>query len=124
MVFSIKEKGKIKSQYLKGKAKFEINPNTFSLIDKTGTEGLKNFEITNGELGLKNNEELFKNFNEIIFPEETDFRCAQFPDFPVWHIIVDGKDYQGNVDTEFYKKFDNLVNIKKIEEYIIKKYND
>ena len=124
VVFSIKEKDKIKSQYQKGKAKFEIEPNTFSLIDKTGTEGLKNFEIKNEELGLKNNEELFKNFNEIIFPEETDFRSAQFPDFPVWHIIVDGKDYQGNFDTEFYKKFDNLVNIKKIEEHVIKKYND
>ena len=122
--FSKKEKDKIKLQYQKGKAKFEIDPNTFSLIDKTGTEGLKIFEIPNEELGLKKNEELFKYFNEIIFPDETDFRNGQFPDFPIWHIIVDGKDYQGNVDTEFYKKFNNIVNIKQIEEYVIKKYND
>ena len=90
--FSLKDK--IKAQYQKGKAKFEIDPNTFSFVDKTGTEGLKNFELTNEELGLKQNEELFKNFNEIIFPEENDFRSAMFPDFPIWHIIVNGKDYQ------------------------------
>ena len=117
-------KNKIKAQYQKGKAKFEIDPNTFSFVDKTGTEGLKNFELTNEELGLKQNEELFKNYNEIIFPEENDFRSAMFPDFPIWHIIVNGKDYQGNVNTEFYNKFDSIVNIKKIEEYVINKYNN
>ena len=122
--FSIKfYKDKIKAQYQKGKAKFEIDPNTFSFVDKTGTEGLKTFELSNEELGLKNNEELFKDFNKIKFPEETDFRNAQFPDFPIWHILVNGKDYQGNVDTEFYNKFNDIVNIKKIEEYVIKKYN-
>ena len=111
--FSLKDK--IKAQYQKGKAKFEIDPNTFSFVDKTGTEGLKNFELTN--------EELFKNFNEIIFPVENDFRNAMFPDFPIWHIIVNGKDYQGNVNTEFYNKFNSIINIKKIEEYVINKYN-
>ena len=117
-------KNKIKAQYQKGKAKFEIDPNTFSFVDKTGTEGLKNFELTNEELGLKQNEELFKNFNEIIFPVENDFRNAMFPDFPIWHIIVNGIDYQGNVNTEFYDKFNNIVNIKKIEAYVINKYNN
>ena len=111
--FSLKDK--IKAKYQKGKAKFEIDPNTFSFVDKTGTEGLKNFELTN--------EELYKNFNEIIFPEDNDFRNAMFPDFPIWHIIVNGKDYQGNVNTEFYNKFDSIINIKKIEEYVINKYN-
>ena len=115
---------KIISQYQKCKAKFEIDPNTFSFVDKTGTEGLKEFELSYGELGLEKNEVLFKKFDSIEFPEETDFRTAQFPDFPIWHIIVDGKDYQGNVNTEFYNKFDNLINIKKVEEYIIKKYNN
>ena len=117
-------KNKIKAQYQKGKAKFEIDPNTFSFVDKTGTEGLKNFELTNEELGLKQNEELFKNFNEIIFPEENDFRSAMFPDFPIWHIIVNGKDYQGNVNTEFYNKFDSIIKKKKIEDYVINKYNN
>ena len=115
---------KIISKYQKCKAKFEIDPNTFSFVDKTGTEGLKEFELSYGELGLEKKEELFKKFNLMEFPGETDFRNAQFPDFPIWHIIIDGKDYQGNVNTEFYNKFDNLINIKKVEEYIIKKYNN
>ena len=119
-----KNEEKIKAQYQKGKAKFEIDSDTFSLVDKTGTEGLKEFELTNEELELKTIKELFVKFNLIEFPEETDFRNAQFPDFPIWHIIIDGKDYQGNVNTEFYNKFDNLINIKKVEEYIIKKYNN
>ena len=119
-----KNEEKIKAQYQKGKAKFEIDPNTFSFVDKTGTEGLKEFELSYEELGLEKNEVLFKKFDSIEFPEETDFRNAQFPDFPIWHIIVDGKDYQGNVNTEFYNKFDNIINIKKVEEYIVKKYNN
>ena len=120
--FNKKEKV-IKAQYQKGKAKLEIDPNTFSFVDKTGNEGLKNFELTYEELDLKSNEEMFNKFNEINFPEENDFRTAQFPDFPVWHIIVDTKDYQGNVNIDFYDKFNEIINIKKIEEYIINKYN-
>ena len=118
-----KNKKIIKAQYQKGKAKFEIDPNTFSFVDKTGNEGLKNFELTYEELGFKSNEELFNNFNEIKFPEENNFIKTQFPDFPIWHIMVDGKDYQGNVNTDFYDKFNNIINIKKIEEYVINKYN-
>ena len=41
-LFSIKfskNSDKIKSEYQKGIAKFEINPNTFSFVDKTGEEG-------------------------------------------------------------------------------------
>ena len=47
-----------------------------------------------------------------------------FPDFPMWHIIVDGKDYQSNVNTDFYDKINELINIKKIEEYVRNKYNN
>ena len=122
--FSKTEKNIIKAQYQKAKAKFEIDPNTFSFVDKTGNDGLKNFDLKYEELGFAKDEDLFKKFDEIVFPEETDFRTAQFPDFPIWHIIVDGKDYQGNVNTEFYDKFNNIVNIKKIEEYVINKYNN
>ena len=122
--FSKKEKGIIKAQYQKGKAKFEIDPNTFTFVDKTGDEGLKNFNLTYEEIGFNKNEDLFKLFDEIIFPEETDFRNSKYPDFPIWHIVVDGKDYQGNVNTEFYDKFNNIVNIKKIEAYVINKYNN
>ena len=125
-LFSVKftrEKG-IEAQYQKGKAEFDIDPETLTLIDKTGTEGLKTFELTNEELGIKPLEELFENFDKIEFPEKTDFRTALFPDFPIWHIIVDGKDYQSNINTEFYDKFNELVNIKNIEKYVIKKYKN
>ena len=119
----IREKG-IQAKYQKGVVKFEIDPNTFSLVDKTGNEGLKTFELTTDELGLPSLKELFKNFDKIIFPEQTKFSTALYPDFPIWHIIVDGKDYESNVNTEFYDKFNELVNIKKLEEYVRNKYNN
>ena len=126
-LFSIKfskNSDKIKSEYQKGIAKFEIDPNTFSFVDKTGEEGKKFFEFSYEELGLKPHDELFKNLESINFPENTDFRTAEFPDFPTWHIIVDGKDYQSNVNTEFYNKFIDFVDIKKIENIVIMKYNN
>ena len=119
----IREKG-IQAKYQKGVVKFEIDPNTFSLVDKTGNEGLKTFELTTDELGLPSLKELFKNFDKIKFPEQTKFSTALYPDFPIWHIIVDGKDYESNVNTEFYDKFNELVNIKKLEEYVRNKYNN
>lgn len=114
----------IEAQYQKGVAKYEIDPDTFTLVDKTGNEGLKTFELTFEELGLKPKKELFKNIDKIEFPEETNFNNSLYPDFPIWHIIVDGKDYQSNVNTEFYDKFNELVNIKEVEKYIIKQYNN
>lgn len=111
----------IQAQYQEGTAKFEIDPNTFSLIDKTGTEGLKTFDLTSEELGLKSINELFAAFDKIEFPEETNFSSAMYPDFPIWHIIVDGKDYQSNINTEFYDKINELINIKRIQEYVVKK---
>ena len=125
-LFSVKfsrEKG-IEAQYQKGKAVYKIDPETLSLIDMTGTENLKTFELTTDELELPSIKDLFKTFDKIEFPEETDFSTALYPDFPIWHMIVDGKDYQSNVDTKFYTKFNEIVNIKNIQDYVIKKYND
>ena len=68
--------------------------------------------------------EIINNFDKIIFPEQTKFSTALYPDFPIWHIIVDGKDYESNVNTDFYDKFNELVNIKKLEEYVRNKYNN
>ena len=118
-----KETG-IQAQYQEGVAKYEIDPETLSLVDKTGLEGLKTFELTNEELGLKPIKELFKNFDKIEFPEKTDFRNSLYADFPTWHLIVDGKDYQSNINTEFYDRFIELVNVKEIEDYVFKKYNN
>ena len=38
--------------------------------------------------------------------------------------ILDGKDYESNVDTDFYEKFDGLVNVKKLVEYVETQYNN
>ena len=125
-LFSVKfnrEEG-IQAQYQKGKQILEIDPETMTIVDKSGTENLKSFQLTPEELQLSPMKDLFKVFDKIEFPEETDFRSALYPDFPIWHIIVDGKDYQSNVDTPFYKKFDELVNIKNIKDYVIQKYNN
>ena len=100
-----------------------IDPSSLSLVEKTGNEGLKSFKLTSEELNLMPINELFENFDKIKFPEETNFSSALYPDFPIWHIIVDRKNYQSNVNTEFYDKINELVNIKNIQDYVIKKYN-
>ena len=109
----------IRASYEKGKLEYEIDPETMSLKEKVTDNKLQSFRLSNEELGLMEDKELFKNFDKIEFPEETDFTSALYPDFTIWHIIVDGKDYKSNVETDFYKKFDNLINIRKIKEYVI-----
>ena len=118
----IREKG-IQALYQEGVSKIEIDPDTLNVVDKVGNEGLLTFELTTEELGLKPINELFEGFDEIEFPEETDFTSSMFPDFPIWHIIVDGKDYQSNKNTDFYDKFNELVQIKKTEKHITKMYS-
>ena len=120
-LFSIlfKRDNGISANYEKGKLEYEIDPETMSLKEKVTDSQLKSFRLSNEELGLMEDKELFKNFDKIEFPEETDFTSALYPDFTIWHIIVDGKDYKSNVETDFYKKFDNLINIRKIKEYVI-----
>ena len=121
--FSIvfKRESGIRANYEKGKLDYEIDPETLSLKEKVTTNQLKSFRLSNEELGLMESKELFKNFDKIEFPEETDFTTALYPDFPIWHIIVDGKEYKSNVDTDFSKKLDDLINIRKIKEYVINK---
>ena len=125
-LFSIKFKrdSGISADYQKGKLEYEIDPETMSLKEKVTNSQLKSFKFSNQELGLMEAKELFKNFDKIEFPEETDFTTALYPDFPIWHIIVDGKDYQSNVDTEFSRKLDDLINIRKIKEYVINKFEN
>ena len=122
-LFSIKfvRDGGIRATYEKGKLDYEIDPETMSFKEKVTGSELRSFKLSNEDLGLMEAKELFKNFDKIEFPEETDFTSALYPDFPIWHIIVDGKDYQSNVDTEFYKKLDDLINIRNIKEYVINK---
>ena len=115
-----RERG-IRANYEKGKLEYEIDPETMSLKEKVTSNQFKSFRLSNEELGLMESKELFKNFDKIEFPEETDFTTALYPDFPIWHIIVDGKDYKSNVDTDFSRKLDDLINIRKIKEYVINK---
>ena len=125
-LFSIKfnKDNGIRADYQKGKLEYEIDPETMSFKEKVTNSQLKSFKLSNQELGLMEAKELFKNFDKIEFPEETDFTTALYPDFPIWHIIVDGKDYQSNVDTDFYRKIDDLINIRKIKEYVINKFEN
>ena len=122
IVFS-KDNG-IHASYGKGKLEYEIDPETKSLQEIVKVDKLKSFPLSNGELGLMDIKELFKNFDKIEFPEETNFTTALFPDFPIWHIVVDGKDYQSNVQTDFYQKIDDLINITKIKDYVINKFDE
>ena len=57
---------------------------------------------------------LFKLFNNINFPDETNWK-QQIYDVPIWHLIVDGKDYYSNVGTEFLQKFNDIVNLTNIK---------
>ena len=85
-------------------------------------KGLKTYNITTDELGLPPLKELFKLFNKINFPNETDWMHKRLFDVPVWHLIVDDKDYYSNRGTEFLEKFDEIVNITNIKEYCISRY--
>ena len=125
--FSLKlnrKEGGVIAKYQRAIPKYEFDEETLEFIDITGDEGLKTYELTNEELGLKKNKELFKNFDKIKFPEETDFIQSSIFGIPEWHLNVDGKDYKANVKTDFYNEFNDLVNIKEIRDYIINRYND
>ena len=86
------------------------------------SRGKKIYNITNEELGLPNNKELFKLFDKIDFPEETNWNDRTLFDVPVWHLIVDGKDYHSNVGTEFMSKFQKIVNVYDIMNYCKENY--
>ncbi len=66
--------------------------------------------------------ELFKLFNKIKFPEETNWMDTKLFDVPIWHLIVDDKDYYSNRGTDFLTKFLDLVNITNIKEYCKDRY--
>ena len=101
---------------------------TIPILEKDSLEvidiinyGLKIYNLTNEELGIMQMKELFKNFNKITFPENTDC-SADIQDVPFWHLIVDGKDYYSNIMTDFLEKIDNLVHLEEIREYVKKLY--
>ena len=66
--------------------------------------------------------ELFKLFNKINFPQETNWKDANLFDVPIWHLIVDDKDYFSNRGTDFLAEFAELVNLTNIKEYCKNNY--
>ena len=88
---------------------------------RNNTRRKETYNITNDELGLPSMKELFKLFNKINFPNETNW-MQQIYDVPIWHLIVDGKDYYSNRGTEFLEKFNDIVNLTNIKEYCKKRY--
>ena len=81
------------------------------------SKGKQNYNITNEEFGLPPMKALFKLFNNIKFPNETNWVNNHLCDIPYWHLIVDGKDYFSNVGTEYFDKFKKIVNLNDIKEY-------
>ena len=88
------------------------------------SKGKKKYNLTTEELGLPTLKELFKLFSKIDFPEETDWSYHRLFDVPFWHLLVDGKDYYSNFGAEFMTKFQEIIDLYTIKDYIVKKYNN
>ena len=118
----IRDRFSVKFNRLNGiKAEYEEMENNY---DKGNiSKGKKIYNITNEELGLPNMKELFKLFNKINFPNETNWVDKRLLDVPYWHLIVDGKDYFSNVGTEFMSKFQEIVNVYNIMDYCKENYD-
>ena len=84
--------------------------------------GKKLYNLTCEELGLPSLKELFKLFNKIDFPNETDWMDTGLFDVPVWYLYVDDKDYHSNVGTKFLEEFSNIVNLTNIRQYCVSRY--
>ena len=82
----------------------------------------KIYNLTCEELDLPPLKELFKLFNKIDFPNETNWMDTKLFDVPIWHLYVDGKDYHSNRGTEFLRDFSDIVNLTNIKEYCINRY--
>ncbi len=87
------------------------------------SKGRKTFNLTNEELELPPMKTLFKKFNKINFPDETDWIDYYSPDYPTWTLKIDGKLYYTNYETDFIELFQEVININNIIEYIKKIYN-
>ena len=104
------------------KAEYEETIYDFDNIEYK-SKGRKTFNLTNEELGLPSMKKLFKQFNKINFPDETDWIDHYSPDYPTWTLIIDGKLYYTNYETDFIEQFQEVVNIHKLNEYIKKIYD-
>ena len=85
-------------------------------------KGKKTYNLTSEDLGLPSLKELFKLFNKINFPNETNWMQPKLYDVPIWHLYVDDRDYHSNRGTEFLTQFSNIVNLTNIKEYCKSRY--
>ena len=101
-------------------AEYEEAKNRFK--EEEEAKGKKTYNITTEELGLPSIKELFKLFNKIKFPNETDLTDHNLFDVPIWYLYVDGKDYHSNRGTDFLGEFADIVNLTNIKEYCKNRY--
>ena len=85
-------------------------------------KGKKVYNLTTDDLNLPSLKELFKLFNKIKFPNETNWMDTKLYDVPIWHLIVDDKDYHSNRGTDFLREFSEIVNLTNIKEYCKNNY--
>ena len=85
-------------------------------------KGKKVYNLTTDDLNLPSLKELFKLFNKIKFPNETNWMDTKLYDVPIWHLIVDDKDYHSNIGTDFLREFSEIVNLTNIKEYCKNNY--
>ena len=102
------------------KAEYEQLRNDFDISQKR--KGKKLYNLTCEELGLPSLKTLFKQFDKIKFPNETNWTIEGLFDVPTWNLYVDDKHYYSNGRTEFLEDFSNIVNLTNIKRYCISKY--
>ena len=106
-------------------AEFErYNKNSTTEEEEEGTSNLKSYNIDNEQFNILPNTELFEELNKIEFPEDEDCANHSLFDVPYWQLKVNGKNYRGNVGTDFLTEFTNLVKLTEIKEYVIKQYDN
>ena len=98
-------------------AEYEEYEGMDETLERPASKGKKVYNLTSEDLGLPSLKDLFKLFNKISFPEETNWVDKLLFDIPIWHLIVDGKDYYSNVGTEFESQFNKIVNVYNIMTY-------
>ena len=103
-------------------AEYEEAPIPISVDFEEEPKGKKVYNLTCEDLGLPSLKELFKLFNKIDFPNETNWVDTKTFDVPIWHLYVDDKDYHSNRGTKFLEEFSNIVNLTNIRRYCASRY--
>ena len=106
----------IQAEYEKGPVLIDLEE------EEEEPKGIKVYNLTCEDLELPSLKELFKLFNKIDFPNETNWVDTKLLDAPVWHLYVDDKDYHSNRGTKFLEEFSYIVNLTNIRLYCSSRY--